>query len=103
MVDGTNGTGGTGGEPETSDSLRTFGAVVHALREHKGISLHGLPQRHDLDLDVPLPADQLQQVIQQFPGDLLTARVPFEHRLGPLDEVLVGHSAALLERMRGAL
>ncbi|WP_333768281.1 helix-turn-helix domain-containing protein [Streptomyces sp. IBSBF 2435] len=38
MVDGTNGTGGTGGEPETSDSLRTFGAVVHALREHKGIS-----------------------------------------------------------------
>ncbi|MGP4085090.1 helix-turn-helix domain-containing protein [Streptomyces sp. KR55] len=25
---------GTGGEPESSDSLRTFGAVVQALREH---------------------------------------------------------------------
>ncbi|GAA3821793.1 helix-turn-helix transcriptional regulator [Streptomyces coacervatus] len=29
---------GTGGEPESSDSLRTFGAVVQALREHKGLS-----------------------------------------------------------------
>lgn len=27
-----------GGEPETSDSLRTFGAVVQALREHAGLS-----------------------------------------------------------------
>jgi transcriptional regulator with XRE-family HTH domain len=26
------------GEPETSDSLRTFGAVVQALREHAGLS-----------------------------------------------------------------
>lgn len=31
MVDG-------GGEPEVSDSLRTFGAVVQALREHAGLS-----------------------------------------------------------------
>ncbi|MFC4036440.1 Scr1 family TA system antitoxin-like transcriptional regulator [Streptomyces polygonati] len=31
------GTGG-GGEPEVSDSLRTFGAVVQALREHAGLS-----------------------------------------------------------------
>ena len=29
---------GTGGEPEASDSLRTFGAVAQALREHKGLS-----------------------------------------------------------------
>ncbi|MEU1530212.1 helix-turn-helix domain-containing protein [Streptomyces fagopyri] len=29
---------GTGGEPESSDSLRTFGAVVQALREHAGLS-----------------------------------------------------------------
>ena len=29
---------GTGGEPESSDSLRTFGAVVQALREYKGLS-----------------------------------------------------------------
>ncbi|MGV9450927.1 helix-turn-helix domain-containing protein [Streptomyces sp. NPDC003635] len=35
MVDGAV---GTGGEPETSDSLRTFGAVVQALREHAGLS-----------------------------------------------------------------
>ncbi|WP_112466782.1 helix-turn-helix domain-containing protein [Streptomyces triticisoli] len=28
----------TGGEPECSDSLRTFGAVVQALREHAGLS-----------------------------------------------------------------
>ncbi len=27
-----------GGEPEASDSLRTFGAVVQALREHAGLS-----------------------------------------------------------------
>ncbi len=39
MVDGAVGTGaGTGGEPESSDSLRTFGAVVQALREHAGLS-----------------------------------------------------------------
>ncbi|CCK30313.1 DNA-binding protein [Streptomyces davaonensis JCM 4913] len=37
MVDGAVGTG-TGGEPESSDSLRTFGAVVQALREHAGLS-----------------------------------------------------------------
>ncbi|MEV6586428.1 helix-turn-helix domain-containing protein [Streptomyces acidicola] len=29
---------GTGGEPEFSDSLRTFGAVVQALRENAGLS-----------------------------------------------------------------
>ncbi|MDO0915247.1 helix-turn-helix transcriptional regulator [Streptomyces sp. DT2A-34] len=39
MVDGAVGTGAaTGGEPESSDSLRTFGAVVQALREHAGLS-----------------------------------------------------------------
>lgn len=33
------GTGSAGGtEPGASDSLRTFGAVVHALREHAGLS-----------------------------------------------------------------
>ncbi|MFH9986961.1 helix-turn-helix domain-containing protein [Streptomyces luteogriseus] len=37
MVDGVVGTG-TGGEPESSDSLRTFGAVVQGLREHAGLS-----------------------------------------------------------------
>ncbi|WP_105971392.1 helix-turn-helix domain-containing protein [Streptomyces geranii] len=36
MGEGTWGT--TGGEPEISDSLRTFGAVVQALREHMGMS-----------------------------------------------------------------
>ncbi|GAB2842269.1 helix-turn-helix transcriptional regulator [Streptomyces deserti] len=35
MVDGVT---GTGGEPESSDSLRTFGAVVQGLREHAGLS-----------------------------------------------------------------
>jgi transcriptional regulator with XRE-family HTH domain len=35
VVDGAT---GTGGEPESSDSLRTFGAVVQALREHAGLS-----------------------------------------------------------------
>jgi transcriptional regulator with XRE-family HTH domain len=34
---GTEGVAG-GGEPESSDSLRTFGAVVQALREHAGLS-----------------------------------------------------------------
>ncbi|GAB3167347.1 hypothetical protein GCM10027162_03210 [Streptomyces incanus] len=41
MVDegaaGTGGATGTGGEPESSDSLRTFGAVVQGLREHAGL------------------------------------------------------------------
>lgn len=37
VADSTVGTG-TGGEPESSDSLRTFGAVVQALREHVGMS-----------------------------------------------------------------
>ncbi|ELP70056.1 helix-turn-helix transcriptional regulator [Streptomyces turgidiscabies] len=37
MADSTVGTFG-GGEPEVSDSLRTFGAVVQALREHAGLS-----------------------------------------------------------------
>jgi transcriptional regulator with XRE-family HTH domain len=37
VVDGMVGTG-TGGEPESSDSLRTFGAVVQGLREHAGLS-----------------------------------------------------------------
>jgi transcriptional regulator with XRE-family HTH domain len=36
VVDGAVGTGG--GEPESSDSLRTFGAVTQALREHAGLS-----------------------------------------------------------------
>ncbi|HCA87234.1 MAG TPA: transcriptional regulator [Streptomyces sp.] len=35
---GTGGLPPGGGEPEVSDSLRTFGAVVQALREHAGIS-----------------------------------------------------------------
>ncbi|MDQ0810586.1 transcriptional regulator with XRE-family HTH domain [Streptomyces sp. B3I7] len=33
-----NGTGAGGAEPGVSDSLRTFGAVVQALREHAGLS-----------------------------------------------------------------
>lgn len=38
MVDEVSGGSGTGGEPESSDSLRTFGAVVQALREYHGLS-----------------------------------------------------------------
>ncbi|MEU0056545.1 helix-turn-helix transcriptional regulator [Streptomyces sp. NPDC006334] len=37
VVDGRVGAGGSG-EPESSDSLRTFGAVVQALREFHGLS-----------------------------------------------------------------
>ncbi|EFF90850.1 MULTISPECIES: helix-turn-helix domain-containing protein [unclassified Streptomyces] len=37
MVDGATGAG-AGSEPQSSDSLRTFGAVVQALREHAGLS-----------------------------------------------------------------
>lgn len=36
MTEGTQGK--PGGEPESSDSMRTFGAVVQALREHEGMS-----------------------------------------------------------------
>ncbi|WP_329136417.1 helix-turn-helix domain-containing protein [Streptomyces sp. NBC_01476] len=32
------GANGSGGEPESSDSMRTFGAFVQALREHAGLS-----------------------------------------------------------------
>ncbi|MER7495442.1 helix-turn-helix transcriptional regulator [Streptomyces pharetrae] len=36
---------GTGGEPESSDSTRTFGAMVQALREHAGLSREELGER----------------------------------------------------------
>ena len=35
--DGASGAG-NGGEPERSDSLKTFGAVVQAFREHAGLT-----------------------------------------------------------------
>ncbi|MFE9171122.1 Scr1 family TA system antitoxin-like transcriptional regulator [Streptomyces kebangsaanensis] len=38
MVTDSTAGAGVGGEPECSDSLRTFGAVVQALREHAGLS-----------------------------------------------------------------
>ncbi|MEU9466717.1 helix-turn-helix transcriptional regulator [Streptomyces avermitilis] len=43
VVDGAVGTGA--GEPEASDSLRTFGAVVQALREHAGMSREEFGER----------------------------------------------------------
>ncbi|MET9448635.1 helix-turn-helix domain-containing protein [Streptomyces cinerochromogenes] len=36
---------GSNGEPETSDSLRTFGAVVQALREYHGLSREDFGRR----------------------------------------------------------
>ncbi|AKH82805.1 DNA-binding protein [Streptomyces sp. CNQ-509] len=38
MAGDVTGTSGLGSEPEPSDSMRTFGAVVQALREHAGLS-----------------------------------------------------------------
>ncbi|WP_181787662.1 helix-turn-helix domain-containing protein [Streptomyces phytophilus] len=38
MAGDVSGTGGSGSEPEPSDSMRTFGAMVQALREHAGLS-----------------------------------------------------------------
>ncbi|WP_326796282.1 helix-turn-helix domain-containing protein [Streptomyces sp. NBC_01808] len=38
MAGDVSGTSGLGSEPEPSDSMRTFGAVVQALREHAGLS-----------------------------------------------------------------
>ncbi|MEO3767327.1 helix-turn-helix transcriptional regulator [Streptomyces sp. B8F3] len=38
MAGDVGGTSGLGSEPEPSDSMRTFGAVVQALREHAGLS-----------------------------------------------------------------
>ncbi|MEU7417580.1 helix-turn-helix domain-containing protein [Streptomyces antibioticus] len=45
--DNTDGGAGKGscGEPGVSDSLRTFGAVVHALREHAGLSREEFAER----------------------------------------------------------
>lgn len=45
VVEGAVGTGAAGGEPEASDSLRTFGAVVQALREHAGLSREDFAER----------------------------------------------------------
>src|SRR3990170_882883 len=46
VVDSTMGpVGAGGGEPEASDSLRTFGAVVQALREHAGLSREEFGER----------------------------------------------------------
>ena len=46
MVADSGGTAatGTGGEPEASDSLRTFGAMAQALREHAGLSREELAE-----------------------------------------------------------
>ncbi|WP_407565335.1 helix-turn-helix domain-containing protein [Streptomyces sp. 184] len=38
MAGDVSGTGGSGSEPEPSESMRTFGAMVQALREHAGLS-----------------------------------------------------------------
>ncbi len=38
VTDGADETDEQGREPDPSDSLRTFGAVVQALREHSGLS-----------------------------------------------------------------
>ncbi|MFF0724671.1 helix-turn-helix domain-containing protein [Streptomyces sp. NPDC004134] len=38
MAGDAGGPSGLGSEPESSDSMRTFGAVVQALREHAGLS-----------------------------------------------------------------
>ncbi|AZM48432.1 transcriptional regulator [Streptomyces sp. WAC 06738] len=48
MAGGTKETGGgdgCGSEPEPSDSMRTFGAVVQALREHAGLNREQLGER----------------------------------------------------------
>ncbi|NUS10642.1 MAG: helix-turn-helix domain-containing protein [Streptomyces sp.] len=42
---GDSAPGWPSGEPETSDSLKTFGAVVHALREFHGLSREELGER----------------------------------------------------------
>ncbi|MFD8413199.1 Scr1 family TA system antitoxin-like transcriptional regulator [Streptomyces sp. NPDC059650] len=42
---GARGRGPSGGEPEASDSLRTFGAVVQALREHARLSRQEFGER----------------------------------------------------------
>ncbi|MFG2412099.1 helix-turn-helix domain-containing protein [Streptomyces goshikiensis] len=44
-ADEDTGGGPAGGEPEASDSLRTFGAVVQALREHAGLSREEFAER----------------------------------------------------------
>lgn len=41
----TEGVSAFGGEPEPSDSLRTFGAVVQGLREHAGLSREEFGER----------------------------------------------------------
>ncbi|WP_327304534.1 helix-turn-helix transcriptional regulator [Streptomyces sp. NBC_01298] len=44
-TDAEAGGGPAGAEPEASDSLRTFGAVVQALREHAGLSREEFAER----------------------------------------------------------
>ncbi|WP_367323420.1 Scr1 family TA system antitoxin-like transcriptional regulator [Streptomyces sp. HUAS ZL42] len=73
VVDGLVGTGG--GEPESSDSLRTFGAVVQALREHAGLS------REDF-------AEQVRYSKHTVASVELGRRMPDQAFVGRAEEVL---------------
>ncbi|MDW4906213.1 helix-turn-helix transcriptional regulator [Streptomyces sp. ADMS] len=73
--------GKPGGEPESSDSMRTFGAVVQALREHEGMS------RQELGLAVRFSKHTVASVE-------LGRRMPDQEFVDRADEVL-GNTGAL--------
>lgn len=84
MVDGVVGV--TGGEPESSDSLRTFGAVVQALREHAGLSRDDFGERVGLSKHTVASIEQGRRMPD--PG------------FGRRAEVVLGNTGALTKAER---
>ncbi|MBC2901505.1 Scr1 family TA system antitoxin-like transcriptional regulator [Streptomyces cupreus] len=77
---------GAGGEPEASDSLRTFGAVVQALREHAGLSREEFGERVGLSKHMVASIEQGR-------------RMP-DPRFGERAEGVLGNTGALRKAER---
>ncbi|MFJ5027224.1 helix-turn-helix domain-containing protein [Streptomyces sp. NPDC088560] len=78
---------GNGAEPESSGSLRTFGAVLHALREHHGLSRDDLGElvsfsKHtvaSIELGRRMPDPDFVEAAEQTLGNTGALRKAAEH------------------------
>ncbi|MPY34826.1 helix-turn-helix transcriptional regulator [Streptomyces adustus] len=87
--------GGTNTEPELSDSLKTYGAVLKALREESGLT------QEEFALRVRYSAAYVAKIEQgkRFPPADLPARA--EEVLGPVALKVLGAAARSLSRRAG--
>ncbi|MEU2429043.1 helix-turn-helix transcriptional regulator [Streptomyces sp. NPDC007861] len=94
-VGGGAGTGGSNGEPDLSDSLKTFGAVLKALREEAGLTQEEFAQR------VQYSAHYVAKIEQgkRFPSGDLAERA--EPALGAAAAKVLAAAARSLTRRAG--